>query len=261
MPNFQEWVRGVLFFSIFCHAILLMRLWKEGLVKPYPFLSLFVVADLAQSLIALPFSPSSTTYRTIQFASSPVIWLLAYLVVVELYRVILEDYPGISSAGRKAVTWCLLLAVIISAATAVPGLNNSQSGKYVLFKLYLTTERSVTLGLLLFLVLVQLFLARYRLRLSRNRIIYSAGYALYFGIGMAASVIAGGLLGVRMFGMMTISIVVIADLILLAGAFLLTRQGEFLPVSEMDDNSAQRLHLQQQLADMNRLLSRAARGR
>ena len=54
---------------------------------------------------------------------------------------------------------------------------------------------------------------------------------------------------------------VLAGVILLAGAALLSSQGEARVQLEAVDSSSDRARLQQQLADMNRLLSRAARGR
>ena len=260
MPNFSVWVRGALALSIVCHVALLWRLWREGLVRPYPRLALFLAVDLTQSLLVLPFDVKSVAYRNVVFVSSPFIWLLSYFVVLELYRLILEDYPGISSAGRKAVTWCLILAIGISVSTVIPSLNSSESGPFVFKRFFFSVERSVILGLLIFLVLIQLFLARYRLRLSRNRMLYSTGYALYFGLGMAFDVIAVELLQARVFGPISVGIVAVSDLILLTGAFVLARQGEFRPASDTGDTSAERVHLQQQLAEMNRLLTRAARG-
>jgi len=254
------WERGVLLLSVICHLALLWRLWREGLARPYPFLTLYLVADLAQVVLVIPIRPESPAYRIIYFASNPVIWLFAYFVVVELYRLILEDYPGISSAGRRAVTGCLILAVLVSGLTVLPSLQSPQTGSDVTLKIFYNIERSVILGLLVFLVLIQLFLARYRLRLSRNRILYSVGYALYFGIAMAADIILAELHGGAVYAPVTLVIVVVADLILVGGALLLTRQGESRPATDLDDTSSERLRLQHQLAEMNRLLSRAARG-
>ncbi len=260
MPTFAVWERGVLIFSALCHLALLWRLWQQKLARIYSLFFVFLVVDLLQNLLLLPIKAGTNAYWLAYVSSTPFIWLGAYLVVVELYRLILEDYPGVSSVGRKAVTWCLALAVLISTATAVPEFWSSETGKFVVLKLFYSVERSVILGLLVFLILIQLFLYRYRLPLSRNRLLYSSGYALYFGIGMAADIIQTRLLGVRVFRPFSLGVVVFAGLILLAGAFVLSREGEIRPTNDLADTSSERAHLQQQLAEMNRLLSRAARG-
>jgi hypothetical protein len=90
--------------------------------------------------------------------------------------------------------------------------------------------------------------------------IYATGYAIYFGIGVAQDVIVTGL-GLRVVYSFNLWTVVVAGVILLAGAALLGSGGEVRVQLESIDSSADRVRLQQQLADINRVLSRAARGR
>jgi len=150
------------------------------------------------------------------------------------------------------------LAIAISAVYAIPDLRTI-SASHIL-RIYVIVERSIVLGLLLFLVLIQLFLFHYKLPLSRNRIVYATGYALYFGIGIAQDIIWTAL-GVRVADYMTLWIVAVAGMILLAGAVLLNQEGEAKVILKPVDVDSDRARLQQQLADMNRMLSRAARGR
>src|SRR6202034_3765467 len=144
-------------------------------------LTIFLAAEMVQDLVLLPFGQNTTAYLWSYVISTPLILVVAYVVVLELYRLILEEYPGIASAGRKAVTWSMGLAVAISAVYAVPDLKTCTSGLAALPPIYAVGERSIVLVLLLFLVLIQLFLFDYRLPLSRNRMVYAVGYALYFG--------------------------------------------------------------------------------
>lgn len=255
----EVWEHRVLLFSIVCHGILLWRLWSQKLSRTYLYLTVFLAVETLQSLVLLPLPLRSDLYGWTFVFSTPILWILAYLVVLELYRLILEDYPGIASVGRKAVTWCMGLAVIVSIAYAIPDLRTT-AGQSPILRIYYILERSTVLGLLLFLVLIQLFLVRYRLRLSPNRMVYATGYAVYFGIGVAQDVIVTAL-GLRVVYSFNLWIVVAAGLVLLVGAALLTRKGEVRVQLETTDSSADRARLQQQLADINRLLSRAARGR
>jgi hypothetical protein len=178
---------------------------------------------------------------------------------LELYRLILEDYPGIASVGRKAVTWSMGLAIVVSLVYAIPDLRTS-TGPFPILRIYYIAERSTVLGLLLFLVLIQLFLVRYRLKLSPNRRIYATGYALYFGVSVAQDVIFTSL-GIRVVDAVGMWMVVADGLVLLIGAALLSREGEVRVQLEPVDSSSDRARLQQQLTDINRLLARAARGR
>jgi hypothetical protein len=255
----QLQAHAVLLFSIGCHAVLLWRLWSEKLARVYLFLTIFLAAEALQNIALFPVAPGSTLYGWIYLVSTPLLWILAYLVVLELYRLILEDYPGISSVGRRAVTWCMGLAVVVSIGYAIPDLRTT-TGPFPVLRIYFIVERSTVFGLLLFLVLIQLFLIRYRLRLSPNRMVYATGYALYFGIGVAEDVILTAL-GVRVADAVGLWIVAGAGVMLLAGASLLSHKGEVRVQLETRDSSSDRARLQQQLTDINRVLSRAARGR
>ncbi len=248
------WVRLVLVFSVTCHGVLLWRLWSEKLARAYLFLSVFLWVETLETVVLVPVD--SGTYRYIYFIATPVLWILAYLVVLELYRLVLEDYPGIASVGRKAVSGALGLAVVISVGYAIPDLR-APGGP---IHLYVVLERSTVLGILLFLVLIQLFLLRYRLRLSPNRIVYATGYAIYFAVTMAQDVVVTSL-GLRPVYSYTLLMNVGASILLVAGAALLSQAGEVKPQLETVDSGADRARLQQQLADINHLLSRAARSR
>jgi hypothetical protein len=90
--------------------------------------------------------------------------------------------------------------------------------------------------------------------------IYATGYALYFGVGVAQDIIYTAL-GIRVVYTFDLWIVAAAGVILLAGAGLLSKKGEVRVQLESVDSNDDRTRLQQQLVDINRVLSRAARGR
>ena len=254
-----DWVHRVTIFWIGCHGVLLWRLWSQKLLGVYPFLALFLGVETLQNIAFLPMRSGSTLYGWTFVLSNPIVWILAYLVVLELYRLILEDYPGIASVGRKAVTWSMGLAIVVSMVYAIPDLRAS-TGPFPILRIYYIAERSTVLGLLLFLVLIQLFLVRYRLKLSPNRRIYATGYALYFGVSVAQDVIFTSL-GIRVVDAVGLWMVVADGVVLLIGAALLSHKGEVPVQLEPVDSSSDRARLQQQLTDINRLLARAARGR
>jgi hypothetical protein len=253
------WEHLVPLFFIACHGILLWRLWSEKLAKQYLWLTVFLAAELLQSAVVFPFGRRTNVYILLFEFSTPVIWLLAYLVVLELYRLTLEAYPGISSVGRKAVSWCMGLAVAVSVVYAIPDLRGAGRAEPFIVRVFPILERSTVLGLLLFLVLIQIFLFHYHLPLSRNRMIYVTGYALYFGISMAVDIVWTGL-GIRVAAAVGFWTVAAGGLILIAGAVLLSQKGE-AKVTLDPDADTDRARLQGQLAEMNRMLTRAARGR
>ena len=114
MAHHATWEFTVLLLTALSASALLWRLVSQGLIRQYRFLAAFLSAALVQALVFLPLTPASTAYAWAYFISSPVLWILYFFVVLELYRLILEDYPGISSAVRKGVTWAMGLAVFIA---------------------------------------------------------------------------------------------------------------------------------------------------
>lgn len=254
----EVWEHRVLLFSIACHGVLLWRLWSQKLAGVYLFLTVLLGAETLQNIAFIPIRPHSDLYGWVWLLSTPVLWVLAYLVVLELYRLILEDYPGIASVGNKAITWCLGLALLVSVAYAVPDLRTTK-GQFPVLRIYYIFERSTVLALLLFLVLIQVFLIRYRLRLSPNKMVYATGYALYFGVGVAQDIIFTAL-GIQVIDTVTLWINAFAGAVLLTGAALLSHKGEVKSELDTADSSSDRARLQQQLTDINRLLSKAARG-
>jgi hypothetical protein len=254
------WERPVLLFYIVCHGVLLWRLWREQLAGVYLFLTVFLGAEMLQSIVLLPISRETNLYALLFEFTTAAMWILAYLVVLELYRLTLEDYPGIASVGRKAVTWSMGLAVVVSVFYAIPDLRTAGGPEPIIVKVFPVLERSTVLGLLLFLVLIQMFLFHYKLPLSRNRMIYATGYAVYFGISMALDIVWTGL-GIQIADSVSLWIVAGAGVTLLAGAVLLSQRGEAKAKLDPVDADSDRLRLQQQLSEMNRMLTRAARGR
>jgi hypothetical protein len=253
-----DWEHRVLLFSICCHIVLLWRLWSEKLAGVYPLVTVFLAGEVIQNIILFPISLRSGLYGFVFFISTPFLWILAYLVVLELYRLILEDYPGIAGVGRKAVSWCMGAALIASVLYAIPDLSKG-NGHFPVIRIYAILERSIVLGLLVFLILIQLFLFHYRLQLPRNRVIYATGYALYFGIGIAQDIV-WTTLGIQIPEAVSLSAVALAGMILLTGAALLKREGEVPVKLQCSGPDSERARLQEQLVEMNRMLSRAARG-
>jgi len=258
--NGMDWDRVVLVFSIVCQAVLIWRLWSQKLTRVYVYLAAFLGWETLQDLAALPVRPRSTAYSWVFFLTTPVLWLLAYFVVLELYRLILEDYPGIASVGRKAVSVAMALALLIGAVYAIPDLK-TRHAPFPVLQIYIVFERSIVLALLVFLVLIQLFLLRYRLRLSPNRMVYVTGYAIYFALFVGWDVVITGLGVQNVVYAFNVWIIVVSDLILLAGAVMLRQKGEVKPQLEAVDSSDHRARLNKELADINQMLARAARGR
>lgn len=256
MSEFWDGQRTVIVLSLVCHLALLLHLHREGLGRYFFFRSL-LAAEIVQSVCLLPLSPATKIYGDIYFLTSPVIWVFFYLVINELVRLILQDFPAVGGFIRKIFGICVVAAVLIAAAITLPGLHGPAGMRFI--ELFFVVQRFVILALLVFLTIILLVLVVFRVPLSPNRKRYAIGFALYFGVGVAANLMVFEL-GLKFAAQLSLWLVTAASAILLAGVVALRKSGEVQvkPVALDAGSRAQQENMQRQLADLNRMLSRAA---
>jgi len=235
-----------------CYATLLGRLWFLGLASRYRVLCAYLAVQAIGSL-GLSWIPIRTyAYTYAYMCVTPVLWVLAWMVVLELCRLILEDYPGIAGEGRRIVTWSMAAGVLISAVIAVYGLI-AGVGRYPFMRSFLIVHFSVRAGVFAFLMAILFFVFRFRLRLPRNRRIYGIGFAVCWGLELVAdglsrvtaAPVAEVLDSVEM---------VFCSALLIAGFFLIGPEGERMPPARDPDTDETRAALHRKMADINRLL-------
>jgi uncharacterized membrane protein YcgQ (UPF0703/DUF1980 family) len=98
-------------------------------------------------------------------------------VVIEIYGLVLQDYKGLSTAGR----WALIVAVAV--ALLASGISLTAPSHYAqshLMTYYYVAERAVYFSLLVFLVSILGLLMQYPITLSRNIIVHSMVFSVYF---------------------------------------------------------------------------------
>jgi hypothetical protein len=154
---------------------LLARLWSAGLNRVYPFFFAYLVVELLQTVVmsAIPFKGPAFPY--VWMVTEGLVAGCYALIVVELYRVILRDLPGIASISRRYIT--VTVAVATVGSLLLLRLEETPAN-YV--SILLVIERAIVFSLVLFILLVSVFLAYYPIPLNRNVVIYSIGYAVYF---------------------------------------------------------------------------------
>jgi hypothetical protein len=241
-----------------CHAMLLGRLWFMGLASRYRFLAAWLALEAIEGagLALIPIRSYAYTYTYMGVV--PILWILAYLVVLELCRLILEDYPGIAGAGRRIVNWTMGATLIVSAVVAVWGLM-ARTGRYPFMRSFAIIHLSVRAGLLVFLLVILLFVIRLRLRLPRNRIIYGIGFAACWAMGVVADGLSR-IVSVDHAEMIYCIEMLLCSVLLIAGAFLLTPSGENRNRIGEPDPDERRADIHRHLARMNDLLLKARPG-
>ena len=159
--------------------VLLLRLWALGVIRRYRFFSIYLAAQVSVTSVLLWVEIGTSAYGYTYALFVPVRGILAVLVVLELYSVILRDHTGIATLGRWVVSGGLAVAFTIAAISLFPDLSNPT--EIELLVLYVNAfERALDSALLLFLMLITAFLIWFPVPLSRNSILHTIIFGVYF---------------------------------------------------------------------------------
>jgi hypothetical protein len=192
--------------EIVAYVVLYVRLRRQGLDRLYRVFAVYLLFRVGRS-VALATLPwvwyglrnrpfvqfENNIYGWLWTLTEPAVWVLHVLVVLELYSLVLQNYKGIASMGRWALLSGLTFAVVLSSAT-LPGELSHSAQHYAILRCYFVVSRGVDASLVIFLLFITAFLAWFPVPLSRNVVLYSMVYALYFITGTLAK-LASNLLG------------------------------------------------------------------
>jgi hypothetical protein len=141
------------------------------------------------------------------------------LMVLESSTIILRDLPGIASRSRRYITVCLGVAMLVSVLLLA--LEKTPTGITLTFLLF---ERVIASSLVFFILFIIAFLLYYPVPLSRNAIVYSIGYAVYFLAKATALFILN--LSLQWYNRLSTFLLAVSTACLIFWIFALTRQGE-----------------------------------
>ncbi len=154
-------------------ALLAARLVQLGLVRRYPVLCTRLCFDVARNSVLAYFFYSAKNlsgfqrYGVVYAITQPVIWALYFLLVLELYSLMLEDFPGIRRMGRVVMLTAVAASTVGCCLFIVL---DEQVGfdRYPLLSYLVLQQRSVYLCLSALVLLLLTFVAHYRLHIRHN---------------------------------------------------------------------------------------------
>jgi hypothetical protein len=153
----------------------IFRLALNGLNRVYPYFFFFLIAEALQSLYPFAVTYGTPLYKVLFLVSQTILLCFFALVVLELYSNVLRGWTGIANIARRYTFVAIGIAIVISLLLL--GLEQtvtSVTGAFLVF------ERSIVSSLVFFVLLITLFLVYYPVPVSRNVIVYFAGYVTYF---------------------------------------------------------------------------------
>lgn len=203
--------------------ILLIRLWSAGLQRQYPYFFGYLLTEFLQTLIGTALWSNGHLYSRFWVTSESIIACFYALIVIELYQVVLRDLPGIASISRRYIQVTFAISIVVSLLL----LPLEQHPRNFVSK-FMVIDRAIVFSLVIFILLVSAFLAYFPIRLNRNVVVYSIGYAVYFLTKATALFVRT--LGHRVGPQISAVLLVVSSSCLLFWVLGLNREGELRTV-------------------------------
>jgi len=240
------------------YGVLLWKLWSERLWNVYPFFSSYLAYRLVRAVVLYAIPYNTNAYGWVWLASAPLSWVFYILVVLELYSLVLRNYKGIATLGRWTLMAALGISILISALTLSADLSNSAES-YPVLRYFTVIERGVISSLAIFLLLITAFLVWYPVPLSRNVVVYSVVYSVYF-LSTTMGFLVRNITGNDAMSMVHLVLSSVTVCCLVVWIVLLNRKSESLTmVVGQHWRQEEEEQLMEQLGTINSTLLRAAR--
>jgi hypothetical protein len=152
-----------------------LRIWAAGIQRTYPFFTGYLVLDFVSLLILSNISYSSRAYGYAYVFTEILVVSLYVLVVLELYSKVLAPLSGVASLAQRYAGGAICIAALVSI-----GLLYFEPAGRNLVAQFLVFERVMIFSLVLFILFLVGFLTYFPVALSRNVIVYTIGYAVFF---------------------------------------------------------------------------------
>ncbi|MCS6953418.1 MAG: hypothetical protein RMK57_08440 [Bryobacterales bacterium] len=204
-------------------TLLAWRLYGFGLHRRYPWFTTFLIANFAQAVVSALAGLETSSYAWIYLISQPIIWFLYIVITLEIYALVLRDHPGIATVGRRTMLAGLAIAVGVSALTLPADLQRKENVKILMY--YGVIERGISFSLVVFLMLILLFLARYPVPLKRNIAVHAIVFSVFF-LSSSLSLFVMNVTGFGVRRIVSTALLAIANACLLAWLLLLSPAGE-----------------------------------
>jgi hypothetical protein len=216
---------------------LVIRLLVLRLHRVYRIFSLFLLSELFGSLVAFWkfLAPDSLPdYRIIWLVAQPFIWICTLWTVYALLEAVLGNLPGILGFSQKLLNGAFIAAGILALLTARGEYQLSGAAAYVdpiarAVGVGLVLDRVVSTVALLVLVSILAFLLWFPVEVSRNLIVFSTGFLVYFAAKTALS-LTRSFWSLENLRLISNLIMFISGACFAYWAVFISRQGESVPV-------------------------------
>src|ERR1035438_5406171 len=160
-----------------------LMLSRTGLYRRYPIFFAFFIFRILNSIWPMFLEVSSDLYQKVWVLTTPIALGFYVLMVVELYKLVLDKYKGLYTLGRWALYVSLAVSVSISVISLLPRIQPSAAQRSKIMFYVLATERGIDTALAISIILILSFLSLFPVKLSRNVRVHALVFSIFFQIG------------------------------------------------------------------------------
>lgn len=238
--------------------MLAVRLLRLDLHRRYRVFFAYLIFWTVRSAVLLPVNVKSGAYQIIWIVTEPLLWVFYILLVLELYSLILESHKGLYTVGRWVMYFGFGIAVVGSVLSLIPPPHDPVK-QSTLLAYVLLIERGVDVSVVLFLLVMLLFLLWYPVPLSRNVIVHSVVYSVFF-ISNSLGFLLASTLGYHLLRPVNLGTMAVSTICVFIWLKYLSRAGEErLTTLRAAWRPGQERQLVEQLNSINATLLRAVR--
>jgi hypothetical protein len=224
-------VSGIQWVSLLGSLLTAVKIYRSGLYRRYRVFFAYFLFRAPIATYPLLVNIKSPVYFYIWVFTTPLVWMFYIWVVLELCRLILERHRGFYSLWKWAMYAGMAISVTLSAVSVLAkfkasvhtqrslSLNNS------ILRYFYAADRGVTFCLAIFLLLMLLLISRYPVRLSRNVVLHTTLYTIFF-LSNTLVVILSSVFGMHLFTTVDTALMGVSALCVLAWLVFLTPKGE-----------------------------------
>lgn len=239
-------------------ALTALRLIFSGLHRRYPVFLVFLLFLIFGWTVPLFLDIRSQAYEYVWVIVTPLQWIFYVLLVLELYRIILQKHQGLYTLGRWVLYGSICVSAMISALALLPRIRTAKPQASDVLPYLFAGERAVDFSLAILIVLLFLFLSRFPIPLNRNIITHAVLYTVYF-LSTTAWVFVRTLFGLQLMDTMNLILAGMVAACMVFWLILLSPQGEEVPASFPHFGAEHEEEVLRQLESLNTALLKIAK--
>jgi hypothetical protein len=209
-------------------VLTVLRLYRTGLYLRYPVFFSYFIFKIPHNTCPLFFDTSSNSYLHYWVMTEPIAMAFYVLMVVELYRLVLEKYKGLYTIGRWAMYLCSTISVTIAAIALIPRIRPTAPQVSKIMGYMLAGERGIVFSLAMFLILLLFFLTLFPVRLSRNVRVHALIYTVFF-LSNTLALLLRALFGMKLADQVNVAFSIVSVCAVFAWLIFLRPEGEEVP--------------------------------